>query len=301
MALVRWAILIVFGGTCGWAQAREIALTFDDAPEVSDAFYESHARSRDLLRKLTELEVPQVIIFANGCRQPKASFVLEELATYRKRGDRIANHTCHHVRLDDVGPDALIADIKRNEQLLQPLLDLGQKFFRFPYSNEGSDPKVRDQLRDWLDANHFRNGLFSIDDADYIFSQKIQGHALADVLRLRSLYVRYLMGAVAFYDQLAVKTIGYSPKHVMLLHEKDATVLFVDAFIKELRSHKWHIIAADKAYEDPLYKKRPKNTYSGFGLIAQLAFEKTGKKIHFDHDEDLERDIARVLEHPAAR
>ncbi|MFN8370905.1 MAG: hypothetical protein U0T83_09820 [Bacteriovoracaceae bacterium] len=46
----------------------------------------------------------------------------------------------------------------------------------------------------------------------------------------------------------------------MLLHEVDATVMFVDALVKELRKRGWKIIAAD-AYQDKIYFNRPQNTY----------------------------------------
>jgi peptidoglycan/xylan/chitin deacetylase (PgdA/CDA1 family) len=275
--------------------ARELALTFDDAPVEDSVFFKTHQRTQELIRKLKDLHVPPVFVFANGCRRPDAASVVEQLRAFRRRGDFVENHTCNHVRLDDVGPAAFIKDAEKNDKILSPLFE-GQKFFRFPYSNEGTDVLARDQIRQWLESNHYRNGFFSIDDADYLFSFKIiEKGKIPDKNRLRSLFVHYLMGAVAFYDDLAVKTLGYSPKHVMLLHVRDATVLFVDDFIKELRSQKWTIIDPREAYKDPLYSMHPKNTFTGFGIIAQLAFEKTGKKVWFGHDDDIQADIDRVL------
>lgn len=48
------------------AHAKEIALTFDDAPFSSSNFFKSDARTRLLVEKLKIFKVPPVIIFANG-------------------------------------------------------------------------------------------------------------------------------------------------------------------------------------------------------------------------------------------
>ncbi len=70
---------------------------------------------------------------------------------------------------------------------------------------------------------------------------------------MQKLFLEHLIGALNFYDDLAIKTLGYSPKHVMLLHEVDATVMFIDALVKELRSRGWKIISAEDAYNDKMY------------------------------------------------
>lgn len=49
-------------------EAREIALTFDDAPVGSTLHFESLVRTETLIKKLKELKVPQVMVFANPCQ-----------------------------------------------------------------------------------------------------------------------------------------------------------------------------------------------------------------------------------------
>ena len=105
------------------------------------------------------------------------------------------------------------------------------------------------------------------------------------------------MSAAEFYENLAVKNLGYSPKHVLLLHEIDGTVLYMDSLVKELRKNGWKIISAKDAYEDPLYIKEPKNTYAGNGIIAQLVYEKTGQKPKMDYYkwDELGKDLDKLL------
>lgn len=54
--------------------------------------------------------------------------------------------------------------------------------------------------------------------------------------------------------------------------------MFIEDLVNELRKRNWKIIDPVNAYEDPIYKLEPKSTYSGFGLISQLAHDKTGLK-----------------------
>jgi hypothetical protein len=58
-------------------QAKEIALTFDDAPFEASKFYESEARTEALIAKLKALKVPRVIVFANGCKREDPTRVLK--------------------------------------------------------------------------------------------------------------------------------------------------------------------------------------------------------------------------------
>lgn len=264
--------------------AKEVALTFDDAPMPDSKYFSSAERTRTLIAKLKKLGIPRAMIFANPCKgNPREA--LTQLALYKDAGHLIANHTCHHLRLDDVGAKEFIKDAELAEGHLKNLFS-GQKYFRFPYLHEGKTTPLRDEIRTWMQKNDYRNGMVSIDNDDYIFSFKInqakeKGLKVDDV-RVKKLFMNHLTGAVDFYDELAVKTLGRSPKHVLLLHEMDATVLYLEDLVAELRKRGWTIIGADEAFADPLYKEKPKNTYANNGIIAQMAFEKTGKKEAYD-------------------
>ncbi len=279
--------------------AKEIALTFDDAPEPSSKNFESHNRTNELIRKLKALEVPPVMIFANPCKRQDTANVIKQLNAYREAGHLIGNHTCSHPRLDTVGYDAFSKDAARADTLLQPLFT-GQKFFRFPYLNESNDVALRDQMRVWLKNNNYRNGLVSIDDDDYIFSTKVNQaiklNKTVDYKKVKKLFIEHIMGAVNYYDDLAVKTIGYSPKHVILLHEVDITVMFIDSLVKELRAQGWTIISVEDAYTDKVYLEQPINAYANNGFTAQLALEKTGNKVSYNQFDKVKGELNKILD-----
>lgn len=184
------------------AYAKEIALTFDDAPAASTSHFESRKRTEELIRKLDLLQVPSVLVFANPCKREDATSVLEQLKLYRDSGHIIGNHTCSHPRLDEVGFAKFASDTERADQILQPLFS-GQKFFRFPYLNEGSDPRTRDQMREWLKNNHYRNGMVSADNEDPIFSYKInQAKKLGkkiDYEKVKTIFLKHVITSVQVF------------------------------------------------------------------------------------------------------
>ncbi len=115
--------------------AKEIALTFDDAPMDSSINFETQARTQLLIKKLKALNVPPVIIFSNACKRADSNSVIQQLNDYKNAGHKIGNHTCTHLRLDEVGFGSFSKDAENGDKILSPLL-AGQKFFRFPYLNE---------------------------------------------------------------------------------------------------------------------------------------------------------------------
>lgn len=205
------------------------------------------------------------MIFANPCKSPDRSSLLKQLSLYREAGHFIGNHTCRHPRFDKVGFEAFSKDAQEADQLLSPLFQ-GQKFFRFPYLNEGSNTQQRDKMRAWLKRNRYRNAMVSIDNDEYLVSDRInlakEAGKTIDYDKVRELFLRHVLSAVEFYGDFAVKNLGHSPKHVLLLHEVDATVMWVEDLVDLLRRKGWTIISIEEAYKDPLYLTFPKNIYA---------------------------------------
>jgi len=283
-----------------FSQAKEIALTFDDAPMSSSSHFSSEERTETLIKKLREAKAPAAMVFANPCKRDDYKSLLAQLRKYRDAGHLIGNHTCNHPRFDKVGFKDFSEDAKKADELLQPLF-LNQKYFRFPFLNEGKQPAARDQMRTWLEENNYRNGYVSVDNDDTELTAKLNeakklGKKI-DYPAAEKLFVKHILTAANFYDDVATKLIGRSPKHVLLLHEIDGTVLYIDAVIRELRKDGWTIISADEAYKDPIYSEKPKNTDSGNGLIAQMYFEKHGASLvkgYYDWGQ-MTADLDRIL------
>ena len=110
--------ILVLVLTCSIAFGKEVALTFDDAPVGDSLHFGSKARTEALVRKLNELQIPPVLVFANPCKVTDTQALLAQLRLYIKRGDFIGNHTCNHPRLDTAGFDAFPTDAEAANKIL---------------------------------------------------------------------------------------------------------------------------------------------------------------------------------------
>ena len=72
---------------------------------------------------------------------------------------------------------------------------------------------------------------------------------------------------------MARRTLGRSPRHVLLLHENDLAALFIGDLVTELRARGWTIISATEAFADPIAELEPDTLFLGQGRIAALAHE----------------------------
>ncbi len=292
-------LMITFSQPLAICQGKELALSFDDAPVADSFHFRSIERTKLLVTKLHHLQIPAAIIFANPCRRPDTARVLDQLKLYTDAGHLIGNHTCSHPRLDDVGILPFTQDLLQADVLLQSFLQR-EKFFRFPFLNEGTNLMIRNQARDYLQQQGYRNGFVSLDTDDYLFSFQINqakkmGHHI-DYQQVERLFLQHLIDTINFYDNLAVKVLHRSPKHILLLHEMDATVMFLESLITKLRQEGWKIISPSEAYKDPIYSDAPKNTYANNGIIAQWALELTGEKFWYPDYEKIQSELNEILD-----
>lgn len=240
------------------AAQKRIALSFDDVPRGRGAFFTPDERSRRLIAQLKKARVKQAVFFLNPGKlgDPDGAGGEARINAYVRAGHVLANHSYSHPQLTDMDAEAYLADIDQASAWLK-----GRKgtrpWFRFPYLNEGRDDKVkRDAIRAGLKARGLRNGYVTIDGCDWNI-EALTAKARADgkpmdMAALRNFYVTTHVEAADFFDQLAVKTIGRSPAHMLLLHETDIAAMFVGDLVAALRADGWEIVSADTAYADPI-------------------------------------------------
>ncbi|MBO9668508.1 MAG: hypothetical protein J7501_17050 [Bdellovibrio sp.] len=128
-----------------------------------------------------------------------------------------------------------------------------------------------------------------LENEDPFFSNRIneakKQNKKIDYEKVKNLFLRHIIDGVEFYDKLATETLGRSPKHIILLHDKDATVLFIEDLVHELQKRGWTFVDAAEAAKDPLYSMKPKNVMSTYGILAQVVYEKNGSfKPYYDFD-----------------
>ena len=258
------------------AAQKRIALTFDDAPRPTGAFFTPTDRRIALIAALKKAKVRQAAFFVNPGKLTGGDD--DRIMAYARAGHVIANHSFSHSGLSNSSVDAYLVDIDKAAVWLK-----GRKgyrpWFRFPYLDEGRRDKVkRDAVREGLCTRGLRNGYVTVESSDWhiedlMIAAKRDAKAL-DMDALRDLYVSWHVEAAKFYDDLAIKAIGRSPAHVMLLHENDIAALYVGDLVKALRKDGWTIISADEAYADPLSREMPDTPSAQGDLIEMIAWEK---------------------------
>ena len=80
-----------------------------------------------------------------------------------------------------------------------------------------------------------------------------------------------LLDYITFYDEIAQKALGRSPKHVLLLHENDLAAFFLIDLIQHIRDQNWTIISSLDPFSDPISQIEPDTLFNGQGRVAALA------------------------------
>ena len=254
--------------------AQEIAITFDDAPRSDGELYTGLKRSEILLDKLKQYNIPQVAFFANSGKLDAVGEL--RLKMYGQAGHIIANHSHSHPHISEVGVDNYISDIKKAHDALKDMPGF-KPWFRFPFLDEGKDERSRDKIRDALNEMGYINGYVTVDNYDwyleFMYQQALKENKKINYDLLKDLYIEHLWESIQFYHSIALKTLGRSPKHVLLLHENDLAALFLDDLISFLRGEGWEIISPQEAYKDAIANHIPDVLMNNQGRVAAIARE----------------------------
>lgn len=234
--------------------AGQIALSFDDAPRRSRLFSGSEKTAK-LIEGLRKAHVKEAVFYCNPGRYGDQDW-RARLAAYADAGHAIANHTATHPSLRDVPAKDYIASIARADELLSSIPGY-RRWFRYPFLREGrEDPKKHDAVKAYLKDHGYRHGYVTIEIYDWHIESMLwealdRGDAV-DYEKLEALYLDVIRESARFYEALAVKTLGYSPTHVILLHENDLNALFIADVVRMLKREGFDIVPASKAFDDPI-------------------------------------------------
>ena len=254
---------------------KRIALSFDDAPRGHGLMFSGDERAKVLIEALAKSNSGPVVFFSTTRGFAKTGGK-ERIETYARAGHLIANHTHTHQWLSRIDTQAYIADIDKAEESLAGI-ENRRPWFRFPYLDEGTPLKKRDEVRAALKQRGLKNGYVTVDNYDWYvesrWAKALKAGRVVDMDALQTAYVDMLMGAVHFYDKAAVETFGRSPAHVILLHENDIAALFIGEFIAALRADGWEIVSPDVAYADAIASIVPQTLKTRQGHVAALAIE----------------------------
>lgn len=305
MTLIMGLAMILLVANPALAKKR-IAISFDDIPRGAGEFFTPDQRSQALLAGLKRSGVKQAGFFVTvgNLNKPDGEGGEARITAYANAGHIIANHSFSHKWLRDMSAADYLADIDLAEVWLKGRPGY-RPWFRFPFLGErGKDREQRDAVRAGLRQRGLLNAYITIDNYDWYLDSlantaKREGKAM-DLAALRTLYVETIVASANFYDRIALKTLGRSPVHVLLLHETDLNGQYIADLVKGLRTDGWTIATMDEAYADPIAAIEPDTSFLGEGRVAAFAFM-TGMKpidlVYERTDEDVLKTLfnARVL------
>lgn len=262
------------------AHAKQLAITFDDAPRSATGYLDGQTRAKTLIENLNKHCVGKVTFFSNT--QSLNEEGIKRLRLYDKAGHLIGNHSHSHSNFLNTGLALYREDFLQAHQLLKEF-DNFTPYFRYPYLREGETLEKRDGMRKALRENYYSNAYITLNNYDWyiedLFQKAVREGKKIDLLRLSTMYVDVLMQSIHYYDDLAVKHLGRSPKHVLLLHETDISALFIGDLVQKLRQEGWEIIPMEEAYQDPIAKYAlEKPLKYNPGRIGEIALNKGQQK-----------------------
>lgn len=264
-------------GTLLDEEDRSIAITFDDATKRDGPFFTGAERTVRLIESLSNAGVNEAMFFVTtGNVEREGTNGSDRIVAYASAGHALGNHSHSHLWLHRTPTSEYIADLDLAIDHLQKYANV-TTYYRFPFLDEGRSLEKRDALRRALSARGLSNGYVTIDTYDWYLDSLAKEASNAgiefDMDEMRDLYVDVIISSTEFYDAMAEKVLGRSPRHVLLLHENDMAALFIGDLVAELRERGFRIISANDAFKDPIAEREPNTLFLGQGRVAALAHE----------------------------
>lgn len=260
--------------------AKQLAITFDDSPRSAEGYFDGPTRAKKLINELNKHNIKQVAFFSVANKLDKEG--QQRLQTYNDAGHLIANHTFSHPDFNKMR----LSDYQQNFVKAHDKLKGYSNFvnwFRFPYLREGDTPTKRDGFRQTLQQYNYFNAYITLNNYDWYIENLFQ-NALREKQRinyeaLQNLYVDIMVEGIEYYDELAIKHLGRSPKHVLLAHEMDITAMYIGDLVEKLRAKGWQVITPKEAYEDAIADYQTENVFRyNPGRIGEVAKDNGQKK-----------------------
>lgn len=148
-----------------FAHKKTIALTIDDLPFVGE-YRNFHLNM--MMETMLKQDVPAVGFIIGGEVRKDNWEILQK---FRDAGFALGNHTFSHANLNKLQPEDYIADIRKADKKLKPVLT-EPKYFRYPYLAMSSGDK-RNKILCYLAKKNYQVAPITIDSKDFVFNQRL--------------------------------------------------------------------------------------------------------------------------------
>jgi peptidoglycan/xylan/chitin deacetylase (PgdA/CDA1 family) len=267
----------------------QVAFTFDDLPAhgpLPPGEYRPQP-IRMILKTLHAEHMPPVYGFVNGFRVRDYPYQRELLEEWVAAGDPLGSHTFEHPNLDEISAREFIADIKRNEPILEQVDPHGDwHWFRYPFLDEGDTLAKRDEVRDWLFAHHYKIAEVTLDFEDSLWNEPyarcMAKHDDAAVQYLEQSYLGTANQFIGVFRKLSQQLYGRDIPYVLLLHVGAFDAKMLPQLIALFRSKGFEFVTLPQAESDPAYSFDPHIGHPGGGTLEELVAKIKG--VNFPDD-----------------
>ncbi|EYF02501.1 polysaccharide deacetylase family protein [Chondromyces apiculatus] len=247
----------------GSAGPIEVAVTVDDLPAHGPvpAGVTRLAIHQEFLKVFRAHAVPQVYGFLNAAKLAEHPEDRAALEAWVAAGHPLGNHTYSHPHLEQIGLDAYLGEIDRNEPLLRALMGKADertwKVFRYPFLKEGHDLPSRNAIRAHLAGHGYRIAQVTIDFADWAWNEPytrcMERRDEEAIKVLERAFVNYGRASLQWSDATARQTYGRPIKHVLLLHVGAFDARAMDRLLTAYEKEGVRWVSLDEALSDPVY------------------------------------------------
>lgn len=285
LALVRIA-LDARAAERGEPLPTRMAITVDDLPSHGPL---PRGRSRaevhrQLLDAFADHGVPAVRGYVIGQHALDDPDRRASLDLWLAAGHPLGNHTWSHPNMEEIGVDAYLADIDRNEAVLAELTGdasgHGWRSFRYPFLRQGFDAASSQRVRAHLAERGYQIAEVSVDFWDWDYQKPyvrcLEARNQQSIEALRRTYIDRAIEMLEWHKAAAIDAFGRPIAHVLLLHGGVFTAEMIEALLAayEARGVVW--IDLDEALADPVYRDVPLPPRTHGDVIVEQAVTSLG-------------------------
>ena len=253
----------------------QVHLTIDDmpyqvertTPMPKDA--EAVARLTAKLLKVLEDRGVTVSVFFNCAHLQEGDATVESWAA---AGHAVGNHTDTHIPLNQVGPEAFLADVKTCDEVLVARLETEPTLFRYPYLGHGDGDEARDAAKKGLDDLGYRNLPVTVATTEWMYGYAYRrAKDTPDAVRMATVvtdFHRHMDDALEAAQKMAVTKPGGEIPQVVLVHMNELVIDHIGDVIDRWTEQGVEFVDAPAALAHPVYAMP--NLYSGTGGISWL-------------------------------
>lgn len=268
--------------------AIRVAITVDDLPEHGDDIpgVSRERIANDVMRALKRNGVAPAYGFANGSFLSDSPGEITVLKRWLAAGNQLGNHTYDHLDLDKVAVADYVANIEKEDALLQTLSPStrSRRVFRYPFLAEGNTQQKRDAIRQYLANNGYRVAEVTIDYDDWAwtdaYARCLKRHDLASIAWLKKHILDSAQHHLLGSEEMAKRLFGREIDQIVLVHVGEFDAITLDAILSDWRRRGVEFITLDQALSDPVYQINPNLVSEGGRTFLEQVAE--SRKVDID-------------------